>query len=75
MKLTELTDEQYKNFLLGVAETVVDNMDFKTMEAIICDQLVADYETYNKEDFEIELCEWFEEAKFNAILNKVTQKS
>ena len=43
------------------------------MEAIICDQLVADYETYNKEDFEIELCEWFEESEFNSIINKVTK--
>ena len=73
MKLTELTDEQYNNFLQDVAETVVENMDFKTMEAIICDQLVADYETYNKEDFEIELCEWFEESEFNSIINKVTK--
>ena len=75
MKLTELTDDQYKEFLLRVAEAVVDNMDYKTMDAIICDYLIKDYETYNKEDFEIELCEWFEEPDFNAIIDKVTEKS
>ncbi len=75
MKLTELTDDQYKEFLLRVAEAVVDNMDYKTMDAIICDYLIKDYETYDKEAFEIELCEWFEEPAFNAIIDKVTEKS
>ena len=72
MKLAELTDDQYKEFLLRVAETVVDNMDYKTMDAILCDNLIQEYETYNKEDFEIELCEWFEEDEFNSIMKKVT---
>ena len=72
MKLIELTEDQYKEFLLRVAETVVDNMDYKTMDAILCDNLIQVYETYNKEDFEIELCEWFEEDEFNAIIDKVT---
>ena len=72
MKLTELTDDQYKEFLLRVAEAVVDNMDYKDMDAIICDYLIKDYETYSKDELEIELCEWFEEPDFNAIMKKVT---
>jgi len=74
MKLAELTDDQYKEFLLRVAETVVDNMDYKTMDAILCDNLIQEYETYSKDELEIELCEWFEEPDFNAIIDKVTKE-
>ena len=74
MKLAELTDDQYKEFLLRVAETVVDNMDYKTMDAILCNNLIQEYETYSKDELEIELCEWFEEDKFNAIIDKVTKE-
>ncbi len=74
MKLAELTDDQYKEFLLRVAETVVDNMDYKTMDAILCNNLIQEYETYSKDELEIELCEWFEEPDFNAIIDKVTKE-
>lgn len=74
MKLAELTDDQYKEFLLRVAETVVDNMDYKTMDTILCDNLIQEYETYSKDELEIELCEWFEEPDFNAIIDKVTKE-
>ena len=74
MKLTELTDDQYKEFLLRVAEAVVDNMDYKDMDAIICNYLIKDYEQYSRDELEIELCEWFEEPDFNSIIDKVTKE-
>ena len=73
MKLTELTDEQYEKFTIKLAETVVDAMDYKTMDSILVNHLKKGYQEYSKEDLYIELCEWMSESTYDNIISKVTE--
>ena len=74
MKLTDLTDDQYQEFTLRLAETVVDAMDYKTMDSVLVGFLVHGYKDYSREALYVELCEWLEEEQYDDLIAKVTEE-
>jgi len=74
MKLTDLTDDQYQEFTLRLAETVVDSMDYKTMDSVLVGFLFNGYKEYSREALYVELCEWLEEEQYDDLIAKVTEE-
>ena len=72
MKLTDLTDDQYQEFTLRLAETVVDSMDYKTMDSVLVGFLMNGYKDYSREALYVELCEWLEEEQYDDLISHVT---
>ena len=63
-----LTQEQLSRLKSNYVETIMDNMDLKTMEALVYDMLIESFELYTEDEMKEEILSQYDEDMFNDIL-------
>ena len=63
-----LTNEQLARLKSNYVETIIDNMDIKTMAALVYDMLIESYELYTEDEMKDEILSQYDEDMFNDIL-------
>ena len=73
VKNVQLTSSQRSELVSQFVEIVVDNMDRKTMEEWITDELIFQYGKLTKEELK-ERVDCFDEELFEELVDNVTQQ-
>ena len=63
-----MTTEQLARLKSNYVETIIDGMDYKTMEALVYDMLIESYELYTEDEMKDEILSQYDEDMFNDIL-------
>ena len=66
-----LTKAQFEQFIENYAIQIVDGMDIKTMESMVCDLLIREYETYTEEQILSEIKDLYNEEYAQELLESV----
>jgi len=69
-----LNNDQQNKLIQQYVELVVDNMDRKTMEEWITDELIFQYEKLTKEELK-ERVDTFDEGLFDELVDNVTNET
>jgi len=67
-----LNKAQFAQFVENYANHIIDGMDIKTMESMVYDLLVREYETYTEEQIVGEIDELYGEEVTQDLLESVT---
>ena len=73
VKNVQLNNDQFGEIIQQYVEIVVDNMDRKTMEEWITDELIFQYGKLTKEELK-ERVDCFDEELFEELVDNVTQQ-
>ena len=63
-----MNSEQLARLKSNYVETIIDGMDYKTMEALVYDMLIESYELYTADEMKEEILSQYDEDMFNDIL-------
>lgn len=66
-----LTKAQFDQFIENYVIQIVDGMDIKTMESMVCDLLICEYETYTEEQILSEIKDLYNEEYAQELLESV----
>ena len=63
-----MNDTQLATLKSNYVETIIDGMDYKTMEALVYDMLIESYELYTEDEMKDEILSQYDEDMLNDIL-------
>jgi hypothetical protein len=63
-----MTNEQLARLKSNYVETIIDNMDMKTMAALCFDYILESYELYTEDEMKDEILSQYDEDMLNDIL-------
>ena len=66
-----LTKAQFNQFIENYVSQIIDGMDIKTMESMVCDLLIREYETYTEEQILSEIKDLYNEEYAQELLESV----
>ena len=66
-----LSKAQFDQFIENYVIQIIDGMDIKTMESIVCDVLTREYETYTEEQILGEIKDLYNEEYAQELLESV----
>ena len=63
-----MNSEQLARLKSNYVETIIDGMDYKTMEALVYDMLIESYELYTEDEMKEEILSHYDEDMLSDIL-------
>ena len=67
-----LNKAQFAQLIENYVSHIVDGMDTETMESMVCDLLIREYETYTEEQILSEIKDLYNEEYAQELLESVT---